>query len=83
MVSYLRYQWGGLRLETYYSQASSVADGTGKLGVAHPLHAALDNGHWSLLLASRSVYIEAGGYIPRIPSARVSSVEKGILKDGN
>lgn len=62
----------------YYSKASGVANCTGELGVAHPLHASLDNGHCRLcqmLLALRGFHM----YVPLMPSARVSSVLKGIL----
>lgn len=41
---------------SYYSQASGVGDGTGKLSVAYPLHATLDNGHY--VVQSIAKYVE-------------------------
>ena len=35
----------------YYAQSSSVGDGGGEFSVADPLHAALDDGHWEVVLA--------------------------------
>jgi hypothetical protein len=64
------------RVETYYTKTSCVADGTGKLGVSHPLHTSLNDGYcsmsvlrWSMLKYSQ----------PLIPSALVSSVLNGML----
>jgi hypothetical protein len=68
----------GYWAEAYYSQATGIADGAGKLSVAYPLHATLHNGHFQSPLASYD-RVGAGDYIPLMPSARVSSVVKGML----
>lgn len=65
-------------MEAYYSQTSRIADGAGKLGVAYPLHATLHDGYYPSLLGSCDG-VGAAGCIPLMPSARVSSVLKGML----
>src|SRR5690242_6788991 len=44
-VSEYRYRFVGSR---YYSQTAGVGHSGSQLGVAHPLHATLDNGYWRL-----------------------------------
>jgi hypothetical protein len=62
--------------QTYYAQASCIADSGSKFSISYPLHTTLDNRHCTCQLQACYVALVQ---LPLMPRALVSSVLKGIL----